>query len=110
MHRELDSAQQPVRMPIDGDGGYLLHLYVDEAISPVLMRYCIAGENNHFWNASGHPGGRLCSGSGTVPLVERSRYGSASERSLLRFPSFVIELRSVPGQSSQAIKAPFSSV
>ena len=39
---ELASQGRLVRLPTGGDGGYLLHLYVDESPPEEVMRYCQA--------------------------------------------------------------------
>ncbi len=37
----LEANSQAIRMPTGADGGYLLHLYVDEQVSDEVMQYCI---------------------------------------------------------------------
>jgi hypothetical protein len=37
----LEANNQAIRMPTGADGGYLLHLYVDERVSDKVMQYCI---------------------------------------------------------------------
>ena len=37
----LEANNQAIRMPTGGDGGYLLHLYVDEQVPDEVMQYCI---------------------------------------------------------------------
>ena len=39
---ELVSKGRLIRLPTDGDGGYLLHLYVDESPPEQVMQYCLA--------------------------------------------------------------------
>ncbi len=41
---ELVKQQALVRLPTGADGGYLLHLYVDEPIPDNVMRYCLADD------------------------------------------------------------------
>lgn len=40
----LEASNRLVRFPTGGDGGYLLHLYVDEPIPAELQRYCLADD------------------------------------------------------------------
>ncbi|KQV46308.1 hypothetical protein ASC95_27305 [Pelomonas sp. Root1217] len=40
----LEASNRLVRFPTGGDGGYLLHLYVDEPIPAGLQRYCLADD------------------------------------------------------------------
>ncbi|MBV8660122.1 MAG: hypothetical protein JO142_20055 [Burkholderiales bacterium] len=40
----LRASGKLIRFPTGADGGYLLHLYVDEVIPPELMRYCDVGD------------------------------------------------------------------
>lgn len=41
---ELASKQHLVRLPTDGDGGYLLHLYLNEVPPASVKRYCVADD------------------------------------------------------------------
>lgn len=38
---ELASRERLIRFPTGGDGGYLLHLYIDEPTPEQVMRYCL---------------------------------------------------------------------
>ena len=40
----LEERRQAIRMPTGADGGYLLHLYVDEGVPPDLEQYCNADD------------------------------------------------------------------
>ena len=40
----LEKSGRLIRFPTGGDGGYLLHLYVDEPIPADLQRYCLADD------------------------------------------------------------------
>lgn len=40
----LEKSGRLIRFPTGGDGGYLLHLYVDESIPADLQRYCLADD------------------------------------------------------------------
>ncbi len=53
----LVSSEQLIRLPTGGDGGYLLHAYVDDEIPADLMQYCLQDDPLR---------GRFRSVSGTV--------------------------------------------
>ena len=40
----LTSQEQLVRFPTGADGGYLLHLFANEAVPAGTMRYCVADD------------------------------------------------------------------
>ena len=42
---ELVSRKRLIRLPTDGDGGYLLHLYVDEPPPQKVMQYCLSEDS-----------------------------------------------------------------
>lgn len=39
---ELVTRARLVRLPTGGDGGYLLHLYVDERVPELILQYCLS--------------------------------------------------------------------
>ena len=41
---ELETSNQAIRMPTGADGGYLLHLYVDEQVPDEVTQYCIVDD------------------------------------------------------------------
>lgn len=53
---ELVARQRLIRLPTDGDGGYLLHLYVDEPPSAHILRYCLTDDqlSGMFVSHGGH--------------------------------------------------------
>lgn len=53
---ELVARQRLIRLPTDGDGGYLLHLYVDEPPSAHILRYCLTDDqlSGMFTSHGGH--------------------------------------------------------
>jgi hypothetical protein len=53
---ELVSRNSLIRLPTDGDGGYLLHLYVDESPPEQVMRYCLTEDKlaGQFAATGGH--------------------------------------------------------
>ena len=51
----LSSQEQLVHFPTGADGGYLLHLFVNETIPASTMRYCLADDklNGNFYTSTG---------------------------------------------------------
>lgn len=57
---QLASSKYLVRLPTGGDGGYLLHLYVNEVPSPSVKQYCVA--DDQLSGRFSSPGGRIAFG------------------------------------------------
>jgi hypothetical protein len=57
---ELAPRKHLVRLPTGGDGGYLLHLYVNEAAPASVKQYCVADDSLSGKFSS--PGGRIAFG------------------------------------------------
>ena len=55
---QLTSQEQLVRFPTGADGGYLLHLFANEAIPAATLRYCVADEklSGDFYTSEGRIG------------------------------------------------------
>ncbi len=53
---ELASRSQLIRFPTFADGGYLLHIFLNEEIPPAIRRYCLDEDKleGHFSSMSGH--------------------------------------------------------
>ena len=53
---ELASRKHLVRLPTGGDGGYLLHLYVNKVPPPSVRQYCVADDqlSGRFSSPGGH--------------------------------------------------------
>jgi len=57
---DLVAQERLVRLPTGSDGGYLLHLYVDESPPDHVMRYCLAEDK--LTGRFSAPGGRIAFG------------------------------------------------
>ena len=53
---ELEDRHRAIRLPTGGDGGYLLHLHVEEPIPAGIKEYCVDGDamTSDFETVSGH--------------------------------------------------------
>lgn len=57
---ELASRRHLIRLPTGGDGGYLLHLYVNETPPDCVMRYCV--DDDRLSGEFSSPRGRIAFG------------------------------------------------